>query len=576
MVFVRLVLLCACTAARVVQGVDVCYSPGSLDWQSYDNELKLNGNRFDLKGLSWFGFETTNYNLYGLDKHSVDWYLDWIKAQGFNAMRLPFSQDFIQNGDKAAYLSVVQKAADRGILVMPDFHSKSAGAYTEGLSAISEGGAYGTAIATWVAVADLLKDEWNVFAGDCYNEPHDVSNAGWPTFVSFCEKVATAIWARGVSWLIVVEGTNYDCMSLGADINCAWGENLMGIRASSRSLTVGTNKVVWSPHVYGEEITSNAWSSIAWQQHWGYLVDGSYAANVADVVIGEFGTRFDSSAQQEWLTGLVNYLISIDARNTFFWCLNPNSGDTGGLLNDDWTTARDDKLALLNTLQPNPTAISYNAATEIVCVSTSSTSGTTTSSTTTSTTSSSAGGNSGGYIQIQNDNANQQWYLSINLLNVDGSACGEAVTSVSIYYNNAWVAAAQNFGDRYAWNNFGFSFKDMLPISLQITTSQRTLTLWSIITAIDKSSIFTASETICDLSSAHQAAEESQNTAGTSTKVVIIAVCAVVALLMVLSVGAFYIVHVNRKKTKQMEKVADDAFENSDDDRPATSETVHG
>ena len=30
-----------------------------------------------------------------------------------------------------------------------------------------------------------------------------------------------------------------------------------------------------------------------------------------------------------------------------FWCLNPNSGDTGGLLNDDWATWDETKYALL-------------------------------------------------------------------------------------------------------------------------------------------------------------------------------------------------------------------------------------
>ena len=38
----------------------------------------MNGNRFNMKGLSWFGFETSNYNLYGLDYHDMDWYFDWM------------------------------------------------------------------------------------------------------------------------------------------------------------------------------------------------------------------------------------------------------------------------------------------------------------------------------------------------------------------------------------------------------------------------------------------------------------------------------------------------------------------
>ena len=56
----------------------ICIDEDALDWRSYDNEIKLNGNRFNLKGLSWFGFETVNDYVYGTDIHSVDWYLDWI------------------------------------------------------------------------------------------------------------------------------------------------------------------------------------------------------------------------------------------------------------------------------------------------------------------------------------------------------------------------------------------------------------------------------------------------------------------------------------------------------------------
>ena len=35
---------------------------------------------------------------------------------------------------------------------------------------------------------------------------------------------------------------------------------------------------------------------------------------------------------------------------SFYWCLNPNSGDTGGLLLDDWITPHQEKLDLLEPL----------------------------------------------------------------------------------------------------------------------------------------------------------------------------------------------------------------------------------
>ena len=113
----------------------------------------------------------------------------------------------------------------------------------------------------------------------------------------------------------------------------------------------------------GGDVTDNYdYSESAWQSHWGYLVDGTYSSNEAAVVIGEFGTTYTGS-MINWLDDLVTYLISIDSRNGFYWCLNPNSEDTGGLLQSDWTTEQTAKLAALDLLQPTPSTITYSAGT---------------------------------------------------------------------------------------------------------------------------------------------------------------------------------------------------------------------
>jgi hypothetical protein len=46
----------------------------------------------------------------------------------------------------------------------------------------------------------------------------------------------------------------------------------------------------------------------------------------------------------------MNYLKANRMHYTY-WCLNPNSGDTGGLLKDDWQTINDDKQAMLKAYQ---------------------------------------------------------------------------------------------------------------------------------------------------------------------------------------------------------------------------------
>lgn len=42
-------------------------------------------------------------------------------------------------------------------------------------------------------------------------------------------------------------------------------------------------------------------------------------------------------------------------------CLNPNSGDTGGILKDDWVSVEAEKLAILHYLQPTPSRITRAA-----------------------------------------------------------------------------------------------------------------------------------------------------------------------------------------------------------------------
>ena len=48
-------------------------------------------------------------------------------------------------------------------------------------------------------------------------------------------------------------------------------------------------------------------------------------------MIGEWG-GFLSGSSAVWLNAFASYLSNKSMTDTFFWCLNPNSGDTGGLL----------------------------------------------------------------------------------------------------------------------------------------------------------------------------------------------------------------------------------------------------
>jgi len=99
-----------------------------------------------------------------------------------------------------------------------------------------------------------------------------------------------------------------------------------------------------------------------WDSHWGYIP----AATGNAIVVGEWGGIYSGSDQQ-WLQAFASYLQTSGFTSQFFWCLNPDSGDTGGLLQNDWTTPEMNKLSLLSGLVSSPTKFSVNSAGQ-VCI----------------------------------------------------------------------------------------------------------------------------------------------------------------------------------------------------------------
>jgi endoglucanase len=77
---------------------------------------------------------------------------------------------------------------------------------------------------------------------------------------------------------------------------------------------------------------------------WGYL----HKNNIAPVLMGEFGTRLNDTNDQQWLGSLMGYLGSgAGGIHWTYWSWNPNSGDTGGILQDDWLTVNTNKMSYL-------------------------------------------------------------------------------------------------------------------------------------------------------------------------------------------------------------------------------------
>ena len=67
--------------------------------------------------------------------------------------------------------------------------------------------------------------------------------------------------------------------------------------------------------------------------------------------VSEFGSKLETNADKQWFTSLTSYLgVGASGINWTYWDLGPDSADTGGILNNDWTSVNQIKQTLLTPL----------------------------------------------------------------------------------------------------------------------------------------------------------------------------------------------------------------------------------
>jgi len=287
------------------------------------------GRPVRLAAVNWYGAESLDFVPGGLAYRPYMTILRTIKGLGFNAIRMPFSDELVQRnpvvrahleansqlrGKRALDIldTVLDGARKVGLMVILDNHRSDAGwtAQRNGLWYVP-GSAHYTMqgwVADWVAMARRYRSNPAVVGFDLRNEPHtelgvEVLGVGylqhgatWGPFQGVdnplsdwrlaAQQAGNAVLAVNSHVLIMVEGTEiYPTKIAPGQAYCPghadpsagycpdlywWGANLAGAKNYPVVLSV-PHRLVYAPHEYGPEMHGQRWitptfGEYDWQQ----------------------------------------------------------------------------------------------------------------------------------------------------------------------------------------------------------------------------------------------------------------------------------------------------------------------
>jgi len=337
-------------------------APGAGSWHTSGSKiLDANNQQVRIAGINWYGFETTDEVAHGLNSQDYKTILQIILANGYNTVRLPFSNQMVETPIVPSYISfsnasgpintdlqglnsleimdaIIDYAGTIGLRVILDNHRSEAGNGAEA-SGLWYTDAYPEAawISDWQTLATRYQNNSAVIGVDLRNEPHNAATGGscWDCGTSTndwhlaAERAGNAVLTIDSKLLVFVEGTdeynnNY----------YFWGGNLQGVQNSPVQLSVA-NQLVYSAHDYGPAESSQAWFNgntsydslvSTWTSYWAYIsLNG-----IAPVWVGEFGTLNDDAdiqgtapgSQGQWFSSLVQFLGANPNLNWTYWALN--------------------------------------------------------------------------------------------------------------------------------------------------------------------------------------------------------------------------------------------------------------
>lgn len=328
------------------------------------------GKRLLLRGVNWFGLEVDNA-FHGLWQVSWTSLLDFLKEQGYNFVRIPLNLEFMEDPDGTPTATVNFSAnpdlegktagqlldivlagmADRGIWALPDVHRTKK---TDKIDAmpINPNRSEARLIGAWLNFLRRFKAHDNIIGCDLVNEPHGPCT--WAQWAGWAENIGNAILAEFPDKLIFVAGVEHRAKK--AEITEAyWGSVLDSVKERPVKLS-DPSKLVYTPHFYGPSVYPMRYhadmsTNVPKVMHhdFGYICTDKLGC----VFLGEIGGKAEGT-DKDFHEAATKYIEGNPGlvSNVAIWSLNPNSGDTKGILKDDWKTPEEHKLAFYRRMAP--------------------------------------------------------------------------------------------------------------------------------------------------------------------------------------------------------------------------------
>ncbi|BDA41281.1 probable endoglucanase E1 [Coccomyxa sp. Obi] len=407
-----------------------------------------NGQPTTMKGVNWFGFETSATMVAGLWQGPTAMTQDFgivlyrIQLLGFNTIRVPFSFQILYNTQPSSYtaactpvtnvqvgqsvvppgtniptnaqpppqaaptggnsgtcnalvpndsgykrfLWVIKAMVDNGFMVLIDNHLNLDSTAVDNPTAWVN---YWKSLMT--GIVGMGQKYQNAVMVDILNEP-DSRGLNWQSTGTLYIAAMDAISQVSPSTLYYIEG----CGQLAYAM--CWGDGfvtdpyliqnfgLTDPRPFLNTLQTKSykNQVVISPHYYPPSISGQSFNYTGvglftrMQNSFGHLTAGQgYNGQVFALAFGETGSFYTSATDIAMLADMARYMRNdysslgsgysaanfphANLPNLYWWDWNANSGDTGGIVQNDWLTIIWSKVNwLIGAINLTPWYLTYN------------------------------------------------------------------------------------------------------------------------------------------------------------------------------------------------------------------------